>query len=292
MALATKPNKAAPTLVGLDFDAFDWKAERTATRMVTPQEATHLLEARNNINRPLVKGQSEELAELIRLDKFRFNGDSVRFDWDGNLLDGQHRLWAIVLAGKPCKLLLVFGLDPEVFDTIDIGRRRSAADTIARLGVDRHRMEIASAIQWSIRWRRGDFDRNDKIQKVANTDVKVFHRNHPDIEAAVEQAYAGRMVMPVGILSALVYEIAKRDAELADRLVKTLVEPAGAASTDPFFQLRDYALHMRYDGKQKPIATFARAIKAANAAAHNRRIKSLIWRRAGRGAEPFPKLDF
>jgi hypothetical protein len=53
------------------------------------------------------------------------NGETVKLDSNGNIIDGQHRLQAIVDSGVTIELILVEGLNPSVADTIDIGRKRS-----------------------------------------------------------------------------------------------------------------------------------------------------------------------
>jgi len=64
-----------------------------------------------------------------------YNGEAIKFDRDGRLVDGQHRLEAVVKANKPIAFLVIRGLDPEVFKTIDTGKKRSAGDVLAIKGV-------------------------------------------------------------------------------------------------------------------------------------------------------------
>jgi hypothetical protein len=61
------------------------------------------------------------------------NGDSIRIDTNGDILDGQHRLAAIVRVGKPVNVLVASGVDRETFATIDVGKRRNVNDII---GID------------------------------------------------------------------------------------------------------------------------------------------------------------
>lgn len=60
--------------------------------------------------------------------KWQFCGDSIRFDKDGNCIDGQHRLRAIIKSGKPQMFVRVDGLDPDVAKNIDSGFKRSIED--------------------------------------------------------------------------------------------------------------------------------------------------------------------
>ncbi|MDH3595781.1 MAG: hypothetical protein OEU09_14110 [Rhodospirillales bacterium] len=273
-------------------DGFDWSEKRIMEREVAPAEAEALFNACNTSNRPLVSGRAEELTEAMKSGRFRFNGDTIRWDRNGELLDGQHRLIAVSMSGKTTRLLLVFGLDPEVFDTIDVGAKRSAADTIARLGEERYRSEIGSACQWLVRWQRGDMDRSDRPRKVSNSEVKGVYRDNLDLVTSVELCTSLRSIGTVGVLSAVHYRVAQRDPELARRMVATLKEPAGIGVTDPFYVFRDTMLEMRRRaGRRDAIVVLALAIKAVNAAALGKGMKRLRWQRRGRTEGSFPTLS-
>lgn len=269
---------------------FDWSQERIMLLDVTPAMAEALLNS-NTKNRPLTSGRVEEYAAEMRAGRFPFNGDTVRFDTEAKMLDGQHRLWAIIETDVTMRMLLVFGLDPECFDTIDIGKIRTGPDTVWNLGEDRYRAEIASACQWLVRWQRGDLDTSARARKVTNTEVKEVYRDNADLVISVELCTALRSIGTVGILSAVHYRVAQRDAELAERMLATLREPAGVAVNDPFFVLRDTLLNMRRScGRRDPIMVLALAIKTVNAAAQGRKMKRLSWR-PHRAAGSFPVLD-
>lgn len=94
---------------------------------ITPQRAKELLEA-NRENRQLQKRQIAELAGQIEGGRWLLTHQGIAFDTNGRLVDGQHRLKAIVLANKPAELVVCRGLDPAAFPVVDQGRARSIAD--------------------------------------------------------------------------------------------------------------------------------------------------------------------
>jgi hypothetical protein len=57
---------------------------------------------------------------------------AIAFDEQGNILDGQHRLWAIVESGKTIEMVVGRGLAAEVRDFIDQGIPRTVVD-VAKL---------------------------------------------------------------------------------------------------------------------------------------------------------------
>lgn len=96
---------------------------------VTPAKAQEFL-AKNINNRPIRNGSIEQLTGIIERGEWRVTHQGLAFDKAGNLLDGQHRLHAIIRANKAVDILVTTGLDQETFAVIDCGRVRSFADRI------------------------------------------------------------------------------------------------------------------------------------------------------------------
>lgn len=102
----------------------------------TPAMALAVLEASCDSNpRPVSQSHVDAIAAEIKAGGFMFNGEPIIFDEKGRLIDGQHRLRAIVQAGIGVDLLEVRGVPNKVKDTIDIvSRRRSFGDILAGRG--------------------------------------------------------------------------------------------------------------------------------------------------------------
>lgn len=98
--------------------------------IVTPAIASAYL-AMNAGNRPLTDSHVLTLSRAMSRGEWVFNGDSIRITKLGNLIDGQHRLSAIVHCGIPQKVMVVAGLDDDAFLTIDCGRTRGANDSLS-----------------------------------------------------------------------------------------------------------------------------------------------------------------
>lgn len=97
---------------------------------MTPEWATKLL-LTNDKNRRISKNTVAAMVRDMLAGNWRLNGDAIRVDTDGNLVDGQHRLTACVVANIPFETLLVTGLDAEDRLTIDRGRPRGIGDNLA-----------------------------------------------------------------------------------------------------------------------------------------------------------------
>lgn len=101
---------------------------------VTPDMAAAWL-TRNEKNRNLNTNYVETLAADMLAGRFPFTGDAIRFDTTDRLIDGQHRLAAIVLTGVPVTIAVMRGLPPEAQESMDIGRSRTISDRLKMQGV-------------------------------------------------------------------------------------------------------------------------------------------------------------
>jgi len=272
---------------------------RAATRrvsseivVVTPERALALLE-HNTINRPLSQPHVARIAQQILDGKWKFNGDTIKIAATGDIVDGQHRLWAIAEAKTPVETVVVYGVERDAFATIDtLSKPRTGGDILALNGLDHNRRQTAAALAWLIRWgRKGAMVPWGIKGRVENSEIEAAYSQHPAMAAAVDRVSRGvRGLCSVGLVGFLYYIIADRNTEIAERMIETLESPAGVPTNDPFFRLR---AHMTASlGRQhNPVLIVALAIKAANTAKAGKRTEHLSWKSQGRSPEPFPKLD-
>src|SRR5215471_7565954 len=92
------------------------------TIILSPERAAELLE-HNSYNRPLSQPHVERIARQIRDGKWKFNGDTIKISTNGDVLDGQHRLWAVLEAKKAIETVIVYGIERDAFATIDTIRK-------------------------------------------------------------------------------------------------------------------------------------------------------------------------
>jgi hypothetical protein len=116
---------------------------------VTPEMAQEWLDKSNTHNRRIRKNQVAALARDMASNNWLFTGAPISFDWDGRLVDGQHRLAAVVQSGKTLPFVIMRGLDPRSQSAMDIGSRRLAYDAL-RLGGVEGDMKNAAAIARSV----------------------------------------------------------------------------------------------------------------------------------------------
>lgn len=94
---------------------------------VTPVMAKAWLAKNLENNRKLSTRYSNNLANLMLKGEWKI-GEAIKFDKSGNLIDGQHRLNAVIVANIPVKFLVIHGYDTESAQVLDRGKNRNLQD--------------------------------------------------------------------------------------------------------------------------------------------------------------------
>jgi len=100
---------------------------------VTPEVAKNLLRY-NTKNRNTAENNKKFLTKEMKNGRFIENGESIVFDKNGVLLDGQHRLLSIITSGNSYFIPIVRGVEPNAMATFDTGKNRTAADILTLNG--------------------------------------------------------------------------------------------------------------------------------------------------------------
>lgn len=114
------------------------------TEAIGPQEAMRILE-NNTANRPVRDRVVRTYARDMKARRWRQTGEAIKISASGALLDGQHRLWAIVESGATLPLLVVRGVDPEAQQVMDTGAKRTVHDHLHFKGKQNTRVMAAAA---------------------------------------------------------------------------------------------------------------------------------------------------
>lgn len=97
---------------------------------ITPEIAEHYL-SYNTQNRKESVSSISFLTQQMNKGLFIENGESIVFDKNMKLTDGQHRLMAIIKSGKSYHIPVVKGVNIKSMATYDTGKNRSAADVLS-----------------------------------------------------------------------------------------------------------------------------------------------------------------
>jgi hypothetical protein len=270
-------------------------------QLVGTEQATEWL-ATNKRNRRLSSNIVEKYTNLMRDKLWQYDGSPIRFDTEGNVIDGQHRLWAVIESGTTQEFLIITGLAPETFLTIDTGKSRTFADLISINYPNTPSLShVAAATQIVYKWEtglRGKPLSSSGYNKVTSNAVLMqFFAN--DHDRLIDIARRGHTLssrvtgLSPSTLSLLLWVLEGIDQEDATFFFDRLIDGTGLAADSPILALRNTLtrFYMSSKGAQRRLPTehgVALTIKAWNLYRAGDTIKVLSYRAGGANPEAFP----
>ena len=125
----------------------------STVEFITPAIAEEYLK-KNTDNRPLSNNTVNKYVREIENGEWKRNGESISFSEDGVLLNGQHRLHAIIKSGHTIETVVVRGCDNDSFTTCDGGKARSNADVFAIAHIKHYKL-VASVVNKYVFFHKG-----------------------------------------------------------------------------------------------------------------------------------------
>lgn len=260
--------------------------------MVSPELAAAWLE-HNPRNRRVSDKHAAMIAGAITRDEWRMNGAPIVRGADGDLLDGQHRLTAVVLSGRSVPMLVVDGVEPEAQITIDAGRKRSFADQLKLLGETEY-TSVAALVMKIYRWETSQI-RSLNRPPTYDQLLKIYQREQDTLDLSIRESKKVRRALPVStsIMALCHWVFAKLDGEDAEFFFARLRDGQGLVEGDAILTLRKFILNAavgpRGRGRLDDPMLLAVTIKAWNAFRAGTQIKQLWWRSGGARPEQFPE---
>lgn len=123
--------------------------------LVTPSQARQWLDRNADENRGEKKAKIPGYARDMLAGRWDSEtGETLKFDEDGWLLDGQNRLRAVIMAKKSVRFDIAWGLKRSAMPVLDSGSARTAADAL-KVSRATDTPRTASIIRWVILWDAG-----------------------------------------------------------------------------------------------------------------------------------------
>jgi len=117
------------------------------TVLVTPEIALEWLK-RNDHNRTFTRGTARALAAEMQRGYWKENGESIVFDANGVLIDGQHRLQAVLNSGHEYLVPVITGVQAAARPTVDTGVKRTAANNLQMADQQNSAVLAATIMLW------------------------------------------------------------------------------------------------------------------------------------------------
>ena len=248
--------------------------------IVTPVLARAWL-SMNGKNRQVSEATVRDYAGMIERGEWLLTGEPILLDREGHLINGQHRLMAVILAGQSIEVLVVRNVDPAAMLTIDTGKRRTFADY---LSLDGHKdvNNLASAATWV--WRYHNNCMYDRGEHPSRAQLKEVLDNNPGISESLRRVSviaARALGASTSLLAGVHFLLATQSGRAAaDQFIDDLVNGSELSANNPIFILREKLIAeraLRRRAKRGDIA--AVIIRAFNAWYYNKPLKRINFPR-------------
>lgn len=151
---------------------------------VTPELAQKMLKDQNYVhNRPISQPWVDYLARQMTDGLWRMNGEPLIFSNRGKLLNGQHRLSAVVVSGRTVTFPVVRGVASSTFTTMDQNRVRSAGQVLTMSG-EKNGFLIAAVCRKLYCWKH-EGHVGGKM-KISPDELSRVLKEHPELRDSVE----------------------------------------------------------------------------------------------------------
>jgi len=216
--------------------------------LITPGYAKQLL-AKNSKNRNINKAHVNFLANEITSGAFKYNGESIILSENGELLDGQHRLAAIIKSGISVYAELVEGVADNAMATINTGKKRMARDVLTINGF-KNTSRLSSLIinvykmnNKSLIMRGAGFNAYYKTKPLANHSILEIAQSS-DYEKYLG-SYKKTLGVTLSVLDLVNYVFRHISNNLTDDFMKKFFEGAMLESGDPVLALRNALIKLQ-----------------------------------------------
>ncbi|GIV82843.1 MAG: hypothetical protein KatS3mg051_2197 [Anaerolineae bacterium] len=261
---------------------------------VTPDMAKEWLK-NNDHNRTIAKKRVDLYASLMHAGRWYLSSDAIVLDTDGRLLNGQHRLLAVIQSGVASDFIVGFGWDPEAFYVLDDGKKRSGADA---LHIEGHvsTKTLAAAAKLIHLFEQGALN-SGLTNSLPNAEIIKTVRRHPSLPESVRFAsrYTDQAIAsaPPSIFAFLHYVYGREYQGEIEAFVQRCTTGVGIRSkSDPAFLFNKRMQVNTFSKAKLPRnVILALAIKAANAAVQGKQMTVLKWSPGQGEAFPSPCTD-
>ena len=209
--------------------------EGSVKMTITPELAQEML-AFNAHNRPAAESTIRHYARQMKSGDWRYTGVPVIFSDAGRVIDGQHRLRAVMASGASIQSDVKFGAPDEAFLYIDSGKKRTGGDIFAINGIKNY-THSAAITKFVAGYLMSPNDRDGSRNLIiTSAELLSFYQSSPDIQDGVpiySKFRKNRLAQPA-VMAGLYVIFARKCRRDAERFFGIVIEGFGASSkNDP-----------------------------------------------------------
>ena len=213
---------------------------------ITPDVAKALLQMNTNNFRNADPHRVEKYALEMESGKWECNGDTIKINGT-TLLDGQHRLMAVIKSNSTIESLVARGVETDA-STIDRGKPRSIGQYCAHIGV-KHASTVAAIARLAVfyengHWGKTSINSNDVLDSKI---IEMVEANKSVLESCARICNPTTRIISPSIIGAIMFiGCDKRDPQLRSSamwFVEKLVKGDDLCDVDAVFHLRNRFLN-------------------------------------------------
>jgi hypothetical protein len=294
MTAKRRPNpeaKALPKKIGLNIPVNSvprTESSKAICVYVTPSLAKQWLSL-NTENRPGSTINEKKIQRAIHHGLWKVNGETIKFDVNGILRDGQTRLNAIVKEGRSVWSWVIYDIENDSFDSIDRIRVRSLGHILSIHGYKNYNplaqaLKIAYELDNAIPECPGGFTELiglDLLQK----NPAIMDSVNNMVKNCIRENYS------IGCAAALHFLMCKTSKEKADEYWEQLSSGIINNKRSPARIVRDTLVrnkNARKDDKLSPTSLMAIIIKGWNISLDGKQRSIIRWNSE---TEAFPTIE-
>ena len=238
---------------------------KTELRTITPDDARKLL-TKNTKNRTLRESWVEQLVVLIREGKWATTHQGIGIAKSGRILDGQHRLNAILRSGRSVEIMVTTGMDEDDYRWIDCGKVRTNHDRIKLVEDAAVNRSCCSIVNSFLKITKGrDFTVDDlENEFLDKTDSYLY------VGSAFSRPIKSITLAPVGAALALFHH---HYTNKGIEAIEFLMRGVGLSEKHPILALREALIAQRVRGIHDQ---YWRTIAGCRAFLEGRSVKHLM----------------
>ena len=210
---------------------------------------------KNPNNRQVKNANVLFLVKEIKEGRWELNGEPIIIDSNGQIVDGQHRLWACVDSNTTISTLIVYGVSPSVINTIDTGTKRIAKDCLDMHNIANSTL-AASTIKLINQFERGTYSDVGSFNRVMSNQqvIDFYYDNMNKLENSISLANSlykkCNRIISTSIISGLHFLFDKKSKSQAEEFFNKLCTGIGLVDGSPITALRNKLTREAVDGNK------------------------------------------
>lgn len=201
---------------------------------VTPAVAEELL-GKNVRNRNVREKVVRAYGRDMRADNWLVTGEAIKIAEDGDLIDGQHRLLAVIWSGVTVPMFVAKGIRADAQRVMDTGAKRSPGDML-KLDGHANAHHLAAAARFAITYLASSASPSrTQRDAVTNSELSEFLENNQDFPAAVAAVlhYRRTIDIPMSVTGVTWWLLAQLDPEACETFFHSIANNQTSGAGDP-----------------------------------------------------------